>query len=68
MNELIRQIIGGFFKTLYYLIYLGSFQNEVLSNSGTIRVTFRYLAIATMSHICITSPEVTINQIVIAPN
>lgn len=34
------------------LIYLGSFQNEVLSSSGTIIVTFKYLAIATMSHIC----------------
>lgn len=32
--------------------HLGSLQNEVLSSSGTIRVTFRYLAIATMSQIC----------------
>lgn len=33
-------------------IDLGSAQNEVLSNSGTIRVILRYLAIATISHIC----------------
>lgn len=39
-------------KITQNLIYLGSFQNEVLSSSGTIRVTFKYLAIATMSHIC----------------
>lgn len=31
--------------------HLGSFQNEVLSNSGTTKVTFKYLAITTMSHI-----------------
>lgn len=33
------------------LTYLGSLQNEVLSNSGIIRVTFKYLAIATISQI-----------------
>lgn len=32
--------------------HLGSAQKEVLSSSGTIRVTFKYLAIATISHIC----------------
>jgi hypothetical protein len=30
---------------------LGSFQNEVLSSSGTMRVTFKYLATVTISHI-----------------
>lgn len=34
-------------------IDLESAQNDVLSNSGTIRVMLRYLAIATISHICI---------------
>jgi hypothetical protein len=48
--------------------YLGSFQNEDLSNSGTTRVTFRYLAIATMSHICIACSEVSTTQMVIAAN
>jgi len=33
--------------------HLGSAQNEALSNSGTIRVTFRYLAIVTISQICL---------------
>jgi hypothetical protein len=32
--------------------HLGSAQNEALSSSGTIRVTFRYLAIVTISQIC----------------
>lgn len=36
--------------------HLGSAQKEALSNSGTISVTFKYLAIATMSHIC-TAPN-----------
>lgn len=34
------------------LTHLGSAQKDVLSSSGTISVTFKYLAIATMSHIC----------------
>lgn len=33
-------------------MYLGSTQKEALSNSGTIKVAFRCLAMATMSHIC----------------
>lgn len=33
-------------------INLGSAQNDVLSNSGTIRVMLRCLAIETISHIC----------------
>lgn len=35
-----------------HFMYLGSFQNEVLSSSGTMRVRLRSLATATMSHIC----------------
>lgn len=38
---------------------LGSAQKDALSNSGTISVTFKYLAIATISHICtITSHQI----------
>lgn len=37
---------------IYTNAYLWSFQNDVLSSSGTISVTFRYLAMATISHIC----------------
>lgn len=43
-------------------IYLGSAQKEVLSSSGTISVTFKYLAIVTMSHICREDPEVRHKQ------
>lgn len=38
-------------KGEFRITNLGSFQNEVLSNSGTISVTFKYLAIATISQI-----------------
>lgn len=41
-----------------YGTYLGSAQKEDLSSSGTIRVTFKYLAIATMSHICQANSDV----------
>jgi len=37
--------------------HLGSAQNEALSSSGTIRVTFRYLAIVTISQICMTKKK-----------
>jgi hypothetical protein len=43
-------------------IYLGSAQKEALSSSGTISVTFKYLAIVTMSHICREDPEVRHKQ------
>lgn len=41
------------YRSRKHVDYLGSAQNEVLSNSGTIKVTFKYLAIATISHICL---------------
>lgn len=41
-----------------YIIYLGSDQKEVLSSSGTISVTFKYLAIATMSQICMIDEQI----------
>lgn len=51
LNTLLEGRVG--IEEKYKLANLGSAQKEVLSNSGTISVTFKYLAIATMSHICI---------------
>jgi hypothetical protein len=38
--------------TIEWEAHLGSAQKDALSSSGTISVTFKYLAMATMSHIC----------------